>query len=52
MVKKEVLIISIRGYTFKYIHGRLILISMGADNLQYICTQHRSGIRIYATLVA
>ena len=29
------------------LHGRLIFISMGADNLQYICTQHRSGIRMY-----
>ena len=52
MVKK-ILIISVRGYMFlKYLHWRLIFISIGADNLS---TQHHSGIRMYVcgpTLVA
>ena len=38
-----VLIISVRGYTLKYLHGRLIFISIGADNLQYICAPQRNS---------
>ena len=52
MVKERIYIISVRGYMFKYLHGRLIFIWMGAE---YISTQHRSRIRMYVcgpTLVA